>query len=330
MTTSTGKLRLPLAGLLLLILCLPASAQEPPRLELPVDCPIGTLCVVQNYVDTDPGPGAKDFRCGNLVYDGHGGTDFRTQSMADMRPGVVKALRDGMADVSIRVTGASAVKGREAGNGVVIDHGGGWVTQYSHLRRGSVMVTKGQRVEAGDKLGLIGLSGKTEFPHVHFSVRHKGKTLDPFTGLEKEAGCGEFRQSLWSTAAQEILAYRAGGLIDASFAGQVVKLDELMDGQHRNESLAVTSKALVFWGYAFGLRGGDQETIRIFAPDGKVFAEVERPIPKDKAQWTGSIGRKLRGNAWPAGTYRGLYRIERDGENGRQTIIEVERTIELQ
>lgn len=295
---------------------------------------MGDNCFVQSYLDVDPGPGAKDYRCGSLVYDGHGGTDIRTPTMAEMRegvavlaaaPGVVKALRDSMPDVSIRLTGVEAVKGREAGNGVVIDHGNGWITQYSHLKRGSVVVTKGQKVEAGDELGQIGLSGKTEFPHLHFSVRHNGKTLDPFTGLEKGAGCGKAERNLWSEEAAEALSYRAGGLIDAGFAGQVVKLDELMDGQHRNDALAADSPALVFWGYAYGLRGGDNETIRLFAPNGKVIAEVERQIPKDKAQWFGSVGRKLRAATWSGGTYRGLYRVERDGK----IIAEAEREIEL-
>ena len=41
------------------------------------------------------------------------------------------------------------------GNGVVIDHGGGWISQYSHLRSGSVRVHPGDRVSAGQPLGLV-------------------------------------------------------------------------------------------------------------------------------------------------------------------------------
>ena len=73
----------------------------------------------------------------------------------------MKATRDGMTDVSIRDAGHGAVAGREAGNGVLIEHGGGWQTQYSHLRSGSVSVKPGERVEAGTPLGLIGLSGNS-------------------------------------------------------------------------------------------------------------------------------------------------------------------------
>jgi hypothetical protein len=138
------------------------------ELGLPVDCTPGRDCFIQNYVDNDPGPGRRDYACGPLSYDGHVGTDFRVPDRAAMlrgvavvaaAPGVVRATRDGMADISIRETGREAVAGREAGNSVLIDHGDGWETQYSHLRRDSVRVHPGDRVKAGAVLGLIGLSG---------------------------------------------------------------------------------------------------------------------------------------------------------------------------
>ncbi len=121
-----------------------AAAQEPPQLELPVACEIGAACVVQNYVDQDPGPGARDHACGPLSYDGHKGTDIRVAGRPEMAagvavlaaaPGVVRARRDGEAD---RPGGwAAAPAGPDAGNAVVLDHGGGWESQYSHLRQGS-------------------------------------------------------------------------------------------------------------------------------------------------------------------------------------------------
>ena len=160
-----------------------ALADEPFRIGVPVDCAFGSVCSVQNYVDLDPGPGRLDPGCGRLSYDGHDGTDIRVADLVAMRDGVsvvaaaggvVKATRDGMPDVSVRDIGPEAVAGREAGNGVVIDHGRGWETQYSHLRSGSVSVKPGDRVEAGTPLGMIGLSGQTEFPHLHFTVRKDG------------------------------------------------------------------------------------------------------------------------------------------------------------
>lgn len=54
------------------------------------------------------------------------------------------------------------------GNHVVIDHGDGVFTFYAHLQSGSLKVAKGDRVRAGQQLGLLGNSGNTSAPHLHF------------------------------------------------------------------------------------------------------------------------------------------------------------------
>ena len=115
--------------------------------------------------------------------------------------GVVLATRDGEVDESLRVKGAEAVAGREAGNAVVVDHGDGWVTQYNHLKRGSVAVRRGDRVQAGSLLGMVGLSGRTEFPHLELEVRKDGRPVGPFVGLETATSCGPGPHPLWTPAA---------------------------------------------------------------------------------------------------------------------------------
>jgi len=88
----------------------PANAGDAPPLAVPIDCQVGVACFVQNYVDHDPGPGAADFACGSLSYDGHDGGDFRLTDLAAMEKGVavlaaadgvVLRTRDGMADISV-------------------------------------------------------------------------------------------------------------------------------------------------------------------------------------------------------------------------------------
>ena len=71
----------------LLALTTPAMAQDV-QLQLPLDCDLGETCFIQQYVDTDPGPGAQDFMGGPLSYDGHKGTDFRITDLAAMQAGV--------------------------------------------------------------------------------------------------------------------------------------------------------------------------------------------------------------------------------------------------
>ncbi len=332
---------LPVLPLILLFgMAWPAAlaAEDPaPRLALPVACEIGTHCVVQNYLDHEPGPGAKDHTCGPLSYDGHRGIDIRLPGLRHMAqgvavlaaaPGTVLRTRDGEPDVSFRERGQDAVRGREAGNGVVIDHGNDWRTQYSHLQNGSIAVEPGQRVEAGTRLGLIGLSGKSEFPHLHFAVRHRDRVLDPFTGRPPESGCGQNSAPLWNTEAQAALAYRAGGLLDAGFAAGPVDLKSAL-GRVLPAAPNSKSPALVFWTAAWGLRAGDRESLRVTGQDGAPIAVWSGTLEKNKAQSLRYAGRKRRGAAWPAGTYRGEYRVTRETDGRTMTIIETSREVAL-
>lgn len=56
------------------------------------------------------------------------------------------------------------------GNHVVIDHGAGAWGVYAHLRRGSVAVSPGDRVVAGQQIGEVGNTGNTSEPHLHFHL----------------------------------------------------------------------------------------------------------------------------------------------------------------
>jgi peptidase M23-like protein len=316
---------------------------EPPpfvaAFELPLRCDTRTACFIQNYIDAQPGPGARDLTCGPLTYDGHDGLDIRIPpgekamkagvAVLAAAPGVVRAARDGMRDISISKTGVQAVAGREAGNAVVITHGDGWETQYSHMRLGSIAVRPGDTVETGTPLGMVGMSGKSEFPHVHFTIRRDGATLDPFTGLPPESGCGVPGESLWSTAAKRALPYRAGGLLATGFTTAILDLETALSGKANTSALSATDLALVFWTASWGLRAGDTETVRVLRPDGTVLTENTARIPRNKAQWLRYAGRKLREAAWPAGRYRGEYQVVRQVDGKAVVIVKTAQEIEV-
>ncbi len=57
------------------------------------------------------------------------------------------------------------------GNVVVIDHGDGEFSVYSHLKQGSLMVKAGDRVKAGEKIAEVGNSGDTQFPRLEYSLQ---------------------------------------------------------------------------------------------------------------------------------------------------------------
>lgn len=64
-----------------------------------------------------------------------------------------------------------------SGRYIIIDHGGGYETQYSHLSR--IDVKKGNKVKRGDIIGLTGNSGLSLSPHLHYEVRFNGMRVDP-------------------------------------------------------------------------------------------------------------------------------------------------------
>lgn len=66
------------------------------------------------------------------------------------------------------------------GNVIIIDHGEGLQTRYQHMPPGGVHVDEGQRVEAGQQIGVIGTSGSSSGDHLHYSVLTNGKTTTDF------------------------------------------------------------------------------------------------------------------------------------------------------
>ncbi len=58
-----------------------------------------------------------------------------------------------------------------------VAHAKGYNTLYAHLSR--VEVTKGQQLAAGDAVGLLGSTGRSTGPHLHYEVQRRGERLDP-------------------------------------------------------------------------------------------------------------------------------------------------------
>jgi murein DD-endopeptidase MepM/ murein hydrolase activator NlpD len=67
------------------------------------------------------------------------------------------------------------------GNCVFVDHGGGVVTRYAHLRR--IDAKLNAAVIAGQRVGQVGSTGRTTGPHLHFEVRLDGRPVDPPTAM---------------------------------------------------------------------------------------------------------------------------------------------------
>jgi hypothetical protein len=67
--------------------------------------------------------------------------------------------------------------GKGYGNMITLDHGNGWTTGYAHLSK--ILCKVGDEISPGQKIGLVGTTGGSTGPHLHFEVRANGAPQDP-------------------------------------------------------------------------------------------------------------------------------------------------------
>ena len=290
----------------------------------PIQCEIGKKCFIQNYVDRDPGPGFLDYRCGRAGYDTHGGVDFALQSAKQMRDGVaviaaasgvVRGVRDGVAD-----TGKPEKPGERCGNGVMIDHGEGWTTQYCHLRQNSVAVRVGQDIAAGQPLGLVGRSGDADFPHVHFHLRKDGVAVDPFTGPDASSdGCDVGGSAMWRTDDHD-LSYAPAKINLIGFSAGVPDWDAIEQGARY--SFAV-DQPLVAYVDVRNLPKGWTVGLAMLGPDKKSLARQVYKAEKHRARQYLHAGVRPPSGRWAAdATYYNAVEIRNaDGERTDSLIV---------
>ena len=311
----------------LLALAAPVAAEELP-LTLPIDCTLGETCFVQQFVDRDAGPDHSDYSCGTLTYDGHKGTDFALPSLAAMTAGVdvlaaasgvVTATRDDMPDIVQGAADAPDITGKECGNGILIKHSGGWETQYCHLKMGSIIVERGQKVDQGAVLGEVGLSGKTQFPHVHLAVRKNGNLIDPYDADGSLTCDGTNIKNLW----QVDMPYIGAGVISLGFSTAVPKYVDVKSGIAHSETLPTDASALVLWGYAYGGRQGDILELLINGPKGEVIRHKAR-LEKSQAQFFRAAGKRNKGAGWPVGSYIGVVKLMRGSVELGQSNVSIQ------
>ena len=129
-----------------------------------------------NYVDQDTTSSIKDYNCGTTTYNGHRGDDITIapypfykmdNNMVQViaaAPGTIIQKQDGQFDKNCAMNSDTA-------NYIIVQHADGSVALYWHLKKGSLTSkTVGQTVATGDYLGIVGSSGSSSGPHLHFEV----------------------------------------------------------------------------------------------------------------------------------------------------------------
>lgn len=327
------------------VLEIPANASEsaspstvskgeavPPALAFPADCTIGDDCWYMAYVDLDSRESYRDHMCGIRTYNAHKGTDIAPERSLDRlvtvraaAAGRVLGVRDGMVDTPMREPEAARDAGR-CGNGVRIDHGDGWTTQYCHMAKGSIGVRNGAEVASGESLGQIGSSGWSELPHLHFQLEKDGVPVDPFVGLQPEAheDCAipsELDHGLWSeAAAPNVDAYTPAQIVRTGLTTAVPDHDTAkLDGYPPTGP--TDADALIAFIVIFGAPEGALIETEIDGPAGETVFSGHQTVAQARVDYFSYGGKKRTKSRWPSGLYTARITVSGSGPTGRYRVV---------
>ena len=112
-------------------------------------------------------------------------SNYKITSKFGTRWGRQHAGVDFIGNSSIKASDGGKVTfvGTKSGYGktIIIDHGNGFETLYGHLK--SYSVSEGDKVDKGDKIGVMGNTGRSTGTHLHFEIRKNGKAVNPLSYL---------------------------------------------------------------------------------------------------------------------------------------------------
>ena len=281
-----ARLAVPLFALTLLVSCSGSTTSPTPQptpvpTTAPPETPSSTALiwplagrdgrdwVINNYVDLDATGGTLDYTGGSgsgaKTYDGHSGIDIDVPSFRWMdgnvsnvlaaASGLVTVIRDTEPDRNTSCAGSA--------NLVQVRHPDGLTAIYGHLKKGSVAVSVGQQVSAGAVLGVVGSSGCSTAPHLHFELRDAAnRVVDPF------------RNGLWAAPP---IYNTAITLMDLVIATGDMTVQQIKDPAANVQSIP---RGTVLGVGVSMAGGGPGDAIRmvITAPTGATFSDSPLPF----------------------------------------------------
>lgn len=285
---------------------------------------------IYNYVDHDPALGrVSDYQCGGRTYDGHRGTDyfaypFMWQAMEQDQiwitaaaPGTIIRKINGNFDQECFFD--FSFNGSRQWNAVYLRHDDGTIGWYGHLKNNSLTEKAvGDHVDAGEYLGVIGSSGYSSGPHLHFQYYADdalNQLLDPYQGecnstLETSAWANQAPYS--QERINQITVHT--GPIRQTFTCPVA------DAESRNQQYDFTAGAEVL----IAVHGSDAFSgsvmTRVYDPFGEVVFSWSARLPSTQSVF--SITREL---TLPADAPTGTWTIKAQLADGP----EVSRTFQL-
>jgi len=269
--------------------------------------PIFQLPVQVKETYTDPGfytisahfdhdtafPGyLKDYACGTLTYDtetgyNHKGTDFfpwpfpwykmfhEDITVVAAAQGILIYKQEGNYDLHCE-------ENSDAWNGVCLLHEDGLTSWYVHLKKNSVTEENiGDTIAQGEYLGIVGSSGSSLAPHLHFEVLDiNDNAVDPYLGA-----CNpDITESWW----MEQLPYKESGVNKICTNAHLPVFPDCPQEEILNESdIFYPGDTIFLLSYFRNIALGDHVAVRIKRPDNSVFAEWDWTNPNEfyTASW---------------------------------------------
>ncbi len=265
---------------------------------------------ISNFVDQNTAfPNQlRDWNCGTRTYDGQGynhrGIDIFTWpfpwrmmdedsvEIVAAAPGTIVLKSDGNFDRNCAMNGNDW-------NAVYVQHSDGSVAWYGHMKNGSLTSKPiGSTVIAGEKLGIVGSSGSSTGPHLHFELYNaSGQLQDPYEGP-----CNTLNSFTWWASQPAYDVPRINNLMTGSGAPVFPTCPTT---ETKNEKRFFKSGETVFASaYYRDQPAGVQTAYSILRPDGSVFSN-----------WSHSSTQTYLASYWywsrvlPANAPRGVWRF---------------------
>ncbi len=245
------------------------------KFRLPLNGAQGLRWTINNFVDLAGRKNQlRDYRGKTgrnaKTYDNHAGIDFdvpnframqRNYAIVAAAPGVVERIKENQFDKNTNCN-------RKIWNAVLIRHNNGFTSTYGHLKKNSVPVKVGQRVKAGQKIGVVGSSGCSYHPHLHFEVRDcANRVVDPM-----QSNMFRTKPNYNSPLRLMDLALKAG-----PFKSYVA----LQKPPLNNTKSILLAQKLGIGLYVSGSKAQDLYRVRFINPDGRPAFKHEVRLSKD-------------------------------------------------
>ncbi|MFC1477822.1 M23 family metallopeptidase, partial [candidate division KSB1 bacterium] len=256
-----------------------------PLFTWPLENAIHDGIVLVNYVDHDNTSGIEDYMGNPHSYNGHKGTDMTLFNFRIMDRGVriLAAAAGTVTDIQYaRYDRNTGPPYPDTGNKVVIQHSDGTYARYYHLRKNSVTVQVGETVQRGEVLGLVGSSGYSTDPHLHFEVGEYISSTwykrDPFNGTNNALA------SLWEN--QEpyigdapICVYDLGVTTEDAAGGNLYNFPfDLFRGRLTQPAVFGIDEPFIAVWLQVQCQAGDSYKLEIRRPDSTLFQSATHNI----------------------------------------------------